>query len=72
MIRSFSHLVLGVVLLLILSNSSVLAQPDRWQQRVNYKMDVKVDAASNQFSGKQRLEYWNIFICIGMHFSLAV
>ncbi|MCW3463337.1 M1 family metallopeptidase [Chitinophaga nivalis] len=35
------------------------AQSDRWQQRVKYTMDVKVDAPANQFSGKQHLEYYN-------------
>lgn len=37
-----------------------IAQPEnRWQQRVNYKMTVDVDAAANRFKGKQRLEYSN-------------
>lgn len=36
-----------------------IAQPDRWQQRVSYKMDVQVDAPNNKFTGKQRLEYSN-------------
>lgn len=35
------------------------AQSDRWQQRVNYKMDVIVDVQNNTFNGKQKLEYSN-------------
>ncbi|MCB0633294.1 MAG: M1 family metallopeptidase [Lewinella sp.] len=35
------------------------AQPDRWQQAVNYVMDIDFDAETNQFTGKQRLEYQN-------------
>src|SRR6476469_648530 len=35
------------------------AQPDRWQQRVKYTMDVKMDVATNRFTGTQRLEYSN-------------
>lgn len=35
------------------------AQPDRWQQRVKYKMDVKMDVEKNQFKGKQSIEYTN-------------
>jgi hypothetical protein len=35
------------------------AQPDRWQQRVKYKMDVDMDVSTNRFTGKQQLEYWN-------------
>ncbi|UXX78468.1 M1 family metallopeptidase [Reichenbachiella carrageenanivorans] len=36
-----------------------IAQPDRWQQRVAYKMEIDMDAESNQFSGTQELTYYN-------------
>ena len=36
-----------------------IAQPDRWQQRVKYAMNVDVNVQTNRFTGKQRLEYWN-------------
>src|SRR4029077_20004265 len=36
-----------------------IAQPDRWQQRVKYTMNVDVNVQTNRFTGKQRLEYWN-------------
>ncbi len=36
-----------------------MAQPDRWQQKVKYTMDIDVDAAANRFRGKQKLEYTN-------------
>ncbi len=35
------------------------AQPDRWQQRVKYNMQIDVDVNSNRFTGKQKLEYSN-------------
>ena len=35
------------------------AQPDRWQQRVKYTMDIDMDVVKNKFSGKQKIEYWN-------------
>jgi hypothetical protein len=35
------------------------AQPGRWQQRVKYTMNIDVDAVTNKFTGKQRLEYTN-------------
>jgi len=35
------------------------AQPDRWQQRVKYTMNVDVNVQTNRFTGKQKLEYWN-------------
>lgn len=45
--------------MLIFSALSSAGQSSRWQQKVNYKMDVDIDAASNSFTGKQKLEYWN-------------
>ncbi|MBC7866587.1 MAG: M1 family metallopeptidase [Gloeobacteraceae cyanobacterium ES-bin-316] len=35
------------------------AQPGRWQQRVKYTMSVDMNVNSNQFAGKQKLEYTN-------------
>lgn len=35
------------------------AQPDRWQQRVKYRMNVNVDVKTNRFTGTQSLEYTN-------------
>lgn len=36
-----------------------MAQPDRWQQRVKYVMNIDMNVQTNQFTGKQKLEYWN-------------
>ncbi|MDB5203376.1 MAG: family peptidase [Ferruginibacter sp.] len=47
---------LSATLLLALST---IAQPDRWQQRVKYTMSVDVNATTNRFTGKQKLEYSN-------------
>ena len=49
-----------ILLALILVSSGLMAQPEnRWQQRVSYKMNIDMDAAKNQFKGKQILEYSN-------------
>jgi Peptidase family M1 domain len=37
----------------------VSAQPDRWQQRVKYTMNVKMDVQTNRFAGEQTLAYTN-------------
>jgi hypothetical protein len=37
----------------------VSSQPDRWQQRVKYTMNIDMNVQTNRFSGKQQLEYWN-------------
>ena len=38
---------------------AVLGQPDRWQQRVKYVMNIDVNTQTNRFTGKQKLDYWN-------------
>lgn len=35
------------------------AQPERWQQRVKYTMNIDMNVSTNQFKGTQKLEYWN-------------
>ncbi|MBL0133982.1 MAG: M1 family metallopeptidase [Chitinophagaceae bacterium] len=37
----------------------LFAQPDRWQQRVKYNMDIQMDVVTNRFTGKQKLQYTN-------------
>lgn len=37
----------------------LLAQPDRWQQRVKYDMNVDVNVKTNKFSGTEKLAYSN-------------
>jgi Peptidase family M1 domain len=39
--------------------SFVSAQPNRWQQRVKYVMDINMDVSTNRYTGKQKLEYTN-------------
>ena len=49
--------VLQVLLLSMLIQAQ--AQPDRWQQKAKYRMDVRMDVQTNRMRGKQVLEYWN-------------
>ena len=37
----------------------MFAQTDRWQQRVKYSMNIDMNVLTNQFTGKQKLEYTN-------------
>ncbi len=46
-------------LFLFFCAATAFTQPDQWQQRVKYNMTVDMDVATNQFTGKQQLEYWN-------------
>ncbi len=47
------------VLISIMCSLLATAQDYRWQQRVEYDMDVKLDVKSHQFSGTQKLVYYN-------------
>ncbi len=51
---------IALFLIIIFQLSSVnYAQPDRWQQRVKYVMNIDMNVQTNRFTGKQKLEYWN-------------
>ncbi|HFA50446.1 MAG TPA: M1 family peptidase [Bacteroidetes bacterium] len=41
------------------STIALIAQPDGWQQRVEYKMDINMDAPRHQLTGTQQLKYFN-------------
>jgi hypothetical protein len=36
-----------------------VAQPERWQQKVKYVMNIDMNVQTNRFTGRQKLEYWN-------------
>ncbi len=36
-----------------------MAQPDRWQQKIKYNINVKMDVTTNRFSGTEKIEYSN-------------
>lgn len=44
---------------LLLSFHFVYAQPDRWQQRIKYQVNVEVNVTTNKFSGTEKIDYWN-------------
>lgn len=46
-------------LVIILFSVAANAQPDRWQQRVKYTMNIDMNVQTNRFTGKQKLEYTN-------------
>jgi len=46
-------------LLLIGCVTTAFAQADRWQQHVNYAMQVNMNVQTNRFTGTQKLEYTN-------------
>src|ERR1043165_2851916 len=48
-----------ILSLFLLFSFSLWAQPDRWQQRVKYTMNIDMNVQTNQYKGKQKLDYWN-------------
>lgn len=54
MIRKFFFSIIGLMIVII-----SFSQPNRWQQKVKYVMDIDMNVETNQFTGKQKLEYWN-------------
>lgn len=44
---------------IILFSLNLIAQPDRWQQRAQYQMDIDLNVQTHQFQGKQQLKYFN-------------
>jgi len=35
------------------------AQPDRWQQRIKYLVNVDMNVVTNRFTGNEKIDYWN-------------
>ncbi|MDP4149062.1 MAG: M1 family metallopeptidase [Bacteroidota bacterium] len=58
-VHPFAALSAGLLAGLTLVSLTAAAQPDRWQQRVKYAMDVDMDVSTNRFTGKQVLAYTN-------------
>ncbi|MEO8068439.1 MAG: M1 family metallopeptidase [Flavobacteriales bacterium] len=50
---------LTTVYLSLLFTANVFSQCDRWQQRVQYGMDVMLDTKTSGFSGTESIVYWN-------------
>ena len=48
-----------LLLSVICQLSSAKAQPDRWQQRIKYNINVSMDVVTNRFAGTEKLEYTN-------------
>jgi hypothetical protein len=47
------------LLIVFLISYSTLAQESRWQQRVEYTMDVQLDVRTHKIAGTQKVVYYN-------------
>ena len=50
---------LNFIMGLLLLSNFIFAQPDRWQQGIDYKMDIDFNVKKHQFKGKQIAVYTN-------------
>lgn len=57
--KNTSFLLIALVAGLSGAGLPLSAQPDRWQQRVKYSMDIDMDVTTNRFTGRQVLAYTN-------------
>lgn len=48
-----------VFFVFVIFSLTAFAQPGRWQQKVNYSMQVDVNVQTNKFTGQQKLIYTN-------------
>lgn len=39
--------------------TNAVAQPDRWQQKIKYQINVNMDVNTNRFAGAEKIDYWN-------------
>lgn len=53
------HKVFIVGFFSLLLQASLCGQTNRWQQRVEYQMDIDFNPHNHRFAGKQRLTYYN-------------
>lgn len=43
----------------MIAGTALYAQPDRWQQKIKYVIDVNMNVATNRFTGTEKIDYWN-------------
>src|SRR3954471_1809394 len=53
------HTKTALTSILFFSCLVVYGQPDRWQQRIAYNINVDVNVTTNQFKGVEKIDYWN-------------
>jgi hypothetical protein len=55
--KKFSVMLL--FLSLVLPVYMLHGQTGRWQQKVKYRMDIRMNVETNRFTGRQTIDYWN-------------
>ena len=50
---------LKILFIFLIAGTLLSAQPDRWQQRIECTMNIDFDVSKHQFTGTQKLVYYN-------------
>ena len=58
-IMKYSRLLFMLLFCSFFNATLVEAQPDRWQQRAEYEMEIDMDVKNHQFTGTQKISYTN-------------
>jgi hypothetical protein len=56
--KAFMKRILIIVLLAVVLQDAV-SQSGRWQQRISYNIDVKMNVVTNRFNGIEKIDYYN-------------
>lgn len=59
MLNTVRLFIVSAVLLVFAASSSTQAQQDRWQQRVEYTMEIDMNVETHRLNGTQELVYYN-------------
>jgi len=51
--------ILFTVISFVIFLQGVFAQPNRWQQKIKYAINVQMDVANNKMAGTEQIDYWN-------------
>lgn len=57
--KKITILFFTIISIHLLYGQEIFAQSQRWQQSVNYQMDIVMDVKTNQYTGKQTIAYGN-------------
>ena len=58
-VQKFTEILCLVFILLLVKSGRIYSQDYRWQMRVHYQMDVRLDPSKHQLTGKQEVILYN-------------
>lgn len=50
---------ISLLIIMLITGINTFTQPDRWQQKISYNINVDMEVNTNRLSGMEKIEYWN-------------